>query len=218
MKATLAQRGYLALFSLVLLVGLATTLGHYLAPIPSPEQITQLNIRPGMSWYYEQMARYRAHPITTAAHVMLATAMVVLTVIQLLPGIRRRMPALHRWSGRAFMVLGTIIGVSGIVLSLVMPFGGISETIFVGFFATAFFYALWRGYRHIRRREVAQHRIWMLRMVAIGFAPMTMRPIYGTLLQFLEMRAEDLFTPMMVLATIINLVALQWWLTSRARA
>jgi uncharacterized membrane protein YozB (DUF420 family) len=46
-------------------------------------------------------------------------------------------------------------------------------------FATFFLFALCKAFWHIRRREIALHREWMIRAFAVGLAVATIRPIIG---------------------------------------
>lgn len=212
MLSKLSRRAFLILFGLLFVVGLLASLGHYLAPIPSVEQIQQYNIKPGTDWYVEQMANYREFAATTGLHVMPAFFFILLSLFQLSAKLRQNYPAFHRWNGRLFMLLSLSISISGLALGLFMPFAGPVETLFVVIYASAFTYALWRGYQHIRRREVAQHRLWMLRMVALGYAPVTMRLIYVVMLQTMAVEAKDIFTPTMLAGAILNLIAIEWWM------
>jgi len=57
----------------------------------------------------------------------------------------------------------------------IVPQSGSATTLF----ATFFLFALCKAFWHIRRREVALHREWMIRAFSIGLAVATIRPIVG---------------------------------------
>lgn len=50
------------------------------------------------------------------SHVLLAAFVSLAGVLQLLPVIRRRFPAFHRWTGRAYMSVAVFLAVGGIIL------------------------------------------------------------------------------------------------------
>lgn len=212
MLQTLARRSYLTLLGILFLLGLLSTLGHYLAPIPNAEQVAELGKQPGIEYMATQMPLYAKYATTTALHVIPSFLFILLSLMQLSGKIRNRYPALHRWNGRLFMLLGLSIGISGIALALLMPFAGITESIIITPIGLFFLYALWRGYRHIRQGEVAQHRRWMLFMVAVGYSPLSMRIINGVLEGTTDIAPQDIFAWAMLAATIINLMAVEWWM------
>ena len=73
-----------------------------------------------------------------------------------------------------------IIGGTALVMSFAMPaIGGVNQAAATTLFGTLFLFSLGKAYFHIRRREVALHREWMIRAYAIGLAVTTIRPIVG---------------------------------------
>src|SRR5437867_3079479 len=67
-----------------------------------------------------------------------------------------------------------------LVLSFAMPaIGGVNQAASTTLFALFFLFALGKAFRHIRRREIALHREWMIRAFSIGLAVATTRPIIG---------------------------------------
>lgn len=217
MVQTLTRRSYLTLLGILFLLGLLSPLVHYLAPIPNAEQIAELGDQPGIEYVVTQMPLYAQYATTTALHVIPSFLFILLSLMQLSGKIRHRYPTLHRWNGRLFMLLGMSIGISGIALALLMPFAGITESIIIAPIGLFFLYALWRGYRHIRRGELAQHRRWMLFMVAVGYSPLTMRIINSVVEVNTDIAPQNIFAWAMLAATIINLAAVEWWMRKLAR-
>lgn len=213
MYQTIARRTYLTLFGLLFLYGLLATLAHYLMPHPTAEMIASQ--APGMEYLVEQMPRFAEYAATTGLHVIPAFFFILLSLMQLSGKIRKRYPAVHRWNGRLFLLLGASIGISGIALALLIPYGGMSERIIITPIGVFFLYALWRGYTHARERKIGQHRRWMFYMVAVGYAPLTMRIIQSILEASSSIPARDMFAWNMLAATIINLIAVNWWLKKK---
>ena len=77
-----------------------------------------------------------------------------------------------------------------------------------------------RGIRAIRRGEISAHRRWMLRVAALGLAPMTQRLVFPAFAAFGILSLErfwDLFTTALWVSAAINLVSAEWWIQRDAR-
>jgi hypothetical protein len=114
----------------------------------------------------------------TLAHIIPGLAFVILVPFQLSRSWRNRHLRAHRWMGRIMMVLGVIIGISALAMSS-NPIGGAIEASATIFFDLFFLLALSKAYLHIRRREIALHREWVIRAMAIALGIATVRPVMG---------------------------------------
>jgi uncharacterized membrane protein len=137
-------------------------------------------------------AGFDAHPVLTMVHILPGLLFVVLGPFQFVRSLRRRKPAVHRWTGRVLVAAGLIIGVSAMVMSPQMAIGGLNETAATMVFAIVFLFALVKGFLAIRKGKVALHREWMIRAFAVGLAVATVRPIVGL---FFATRAITHLTP-----------------------
>ena len=113
-------------------------------------------------------------PLALRAHVASAAAALLLVPWQLWPGIRSRVPRLHRWTGRAYVVAATAGGLTGLAAAFSTDNGPVAGA---GF---AVLGALWTGttlaaYRAARRRDLVAHRRWAVRSFALAFAAVTLR-------------------------------------------
>ena len=100
-----------------------------------------------------------------SVHLLFALLMTGIGVLQLIPPLRRRLPALHRPLGRVFMagaLLGSLTGfylvwvrgtVGGAPMHLAISLNG---ALIMGF--------AWRAWQHARARRFAEHRRWALRL------------------------------------------------------
>lgn len=100
-----------------------------------------------------------------SVHLVFALLLTGIGVLQLIPPLRRRAPALHRNLGRVFMagaVLGSLSGfylvwvkgtVGGTPMHLAISLNGV---LIVGF--------AWLAWQHARARRFAEHRRWALRL------------------------------------------------------
>jgi uncharacterized membrane protein len=123
---------------------------------------------------------FARYPGLTLIHILPGLLFMVLGPLQFNTTLRTRHRQWHRWSGRVYLVFCLIIGVSALVMSVGMPsIGGLTQRVATTLFGLLFLLALGKAFRHIRRREIAQHREWMIRAFAIGLAVATIRPIIG---------------------------------------
>jgi Predicted membrane protein (DUF2306) len=82
-------------------------------------------------------------------------------------------------------------------------------------FATFFLFALCKAFRHIRRREVALHREWMIRAFAVGLAVATIRPIIGMFFatsRFSGLRPYEFFGIGFWIGFVLHLIAAEAWI------
>ena len=123
---------------------------------------------------------FARHPALSLVHIVPGLFFMVLGPIQFSRSIRARHLWWHRLSGRIFVVCGLVIGVSALVMSFAIPaIGGVNQAAATTLFSILFLFALSKAFWHIRRREIALHREWMIRAFAIGLAVATIRPIVG---------------------------------------
>jgi hypothetical protein len=109
--------------------------------------------------------------IAFGAHALLAGIIAFGGALQLIPQLRARWPALHRWNGRLFMV--TAIGVS--LTGFYMVWVRHSTPTLLGAIATSLNGTLIIGtailaWRAARSRDLAAHRRWALRLYLVANA------------------------------------------------
>lgn len=99
-----------------------------------------------------------------ALHVMLAAIVTVGGLLQLVPAIRGRWPALHRWNGRLFFTIAGFMAIDGLwltwvrgtYLSLISAFPISIDAVLILLFIA-------QAWRLAARRDFAAHRRWALR-------------------------------------------------------
>jgi uncharacterized membrane protein len=116
----------------------------------------------------------------TLTHILPAILFLVLGPLQFVRSLRSKHPRFHRWSGRIFLTVSAVVGVTGLTMAFGKTIGGVDEKAAIALFGSFFLIALAKALRHALRREFAQHREWMIRGYGIGLAVATVRPIMGT--------------------------------------
>ena len=159
---------------------------------------------------------FARYPLLTIVHILPGALFMVLGPLQFSATIRARHRQWHRRLGYVYLVSALVIGLSALVMSVGMPaIGGITQAIATTLFALLFLFALGKAYWHVLRREIARHRVWMIRAFAIGLAIATIRPIIG--LFFATSRVSGL-TPQQFFGVafwigfVLHVVAAELWI------
>lgn len=106
------------------------------------------------------------------AHVLLAAVIAFGGVLQMVPQIRRRAMAFHRWNGRAFMLTAVGGGATGLWMTLVRGVGvsgnGSLGVIALSLDAVLIIAFAWIAWRRARQGDVRNHRRWALRLFMVA--------------------------------------------------
>ncbi|WP_017595353.1 DUF2306 domain-containing protein [Nocardiopsis potens] len=213
------RRPWVAPLALAVLVFLSFSLPRYASL--DPEQAMFYGQGPAWryDWYYPVLVTH----IFAGAVAMLAVC------LQVWPRLRRRHPAVHRWSGRVYVWAGLpLVGLASLAiapLSSTGPGTAVSNIVWS---------LLWiactaAGYLAARRRRYAEHRAWMLRSFALIFAIALNRIWAGVCAAAMSPFLDTAFggdeAAMMAaiasssswLSWTVNLIAVEWWMQRRAR-
>jgi uncharacterized membrane protein len=162
-------------------------------------------------------AAFAQHPVLTFMHIIPGALFMVLGPFQFMPSIRARRLRQHRWSGRVFVAAGYVIGVTALLMTPQMAIGGANERAAILLFDSAFVFSLTKAIWHIRRREISQHREWMLRAFGIGLGVATTRPIVGAFFAARTLAPQEFFGTAFWLGFSITAVAAEVWINMTRR-
>ncbi len=114
---------------------------------------------------------FAEHRLTGFLHVVPGLLMVLLMPLQMSARVRLKWPALHRWSGRVFVLTGLLLSITGVVMNMLFPVvGGLLKVTVIYVMCIAEVATLALGMRAIWRRDVAAHRRWMVRAMGVALA------------------------------------------------
>ena len=117
-------------------------------------------------------ARFFAAPLPVVLHIVSAGVYALLGAFQFVSRLWRRGSGWHRLVGRLLLVpCGLVVGLSGIWMTLFYPYpDGASDLLYVLrlLFGSGMVLSILLGFAAIRRRDIMQHRAWMMRGYAIG--------------------------------------------------
>lgn len=115
--------------------------------------------------------RFFATPGPVVVHIVAVSGYAILGALQFAPRLRARRRGWHRVAGRLVVLCGLIGALSGLWLTLFFPrpdnVGDLLTAVrlVVG---SAWILFLVLGFTAIRRRDVAGHRVWMIRAYALA--------------------------------------------------
>ncbi|MEM6771045.1 MAG: DUF2306 domain-containing protein [Bacteroidota bacterium] len=120
-----------------------------------------------------------------ALHFLAGGTILVLGCLQLLEGVRKKYPGLHRVVGRVYVIACMLAGVGGLVFILLK--GTIGGTVMnVGFtgYGVLMLLASVQTIRFARKGKFDHHRAWALRLFALAIASWLYRMSYGFYIGF----------------------------------
>ena len=107
-------------------------------------------------------------------HVAGAATALLIGSAQFIGPLRRRLPAVHRWTGRVYTAACLVGGAGGLMLSFGSTAGPVAATGF-GLLAVLWLIATGLGWRTALGRDFTAHRRWMIRSWALTLAAVTLR-------------------------------------------
>lgn len=159
---------------------------------------------------------FARYPVLTLIHIIPGLLFMLLGPLQFSSTIRARHLQWHRWNGRILIACGIVIGISALVMSFAMPaIGGVNQAAATALFGAFFLFALCKAFWHIRRREIALHREWMIRAFATGLAVATIRPIIGIFFAtspFSGLTPREFFGTAFWIGFVLQLIAAEAWI------
>lgn len=199
--------GWLVPVGLILLVAIPLIAGAV--------RITQLA---GGAEITPENARFFGSPLPVVVHIVCAAVFAILGAFQFVTSFRRRNPGWHRVAGRVVVACGLLVGVSGLWMTLFYPRAeGTGDLLYVFrlFFGSAMIVCVALGFAAIRRRDVSQHRAWMMRGYAIGLGAGTqvLTLLIGE--SILGSSSEFSHALLMGAGWVINLAVAEWILRRR---
>lgn len=114
------------------------------------------------------------------SHMAAGAAITVLVPLQLIPSIRLRLPALHRWSGRLIIIAAIATSVGGLVyISLRGTIGGTAMDIGFSIYGVLVLVTALQTIRYARARRFGDHNAWALRFFWLALGSWFYRVHYG---------------------------------------
>jgi uncharacterized membrane protein len=140
------------------------------------------------------MPGHAANNLAAFAHVAIAVLIIVAGALQLLPQLRRRAPALHRWTGRFYLAAACGVSLTGLWMMWVRgSVGGTVQHLGLTLNAVLVLACAVMALRHAMARDFATHRRWALRLFLVVSGVWFFR--VGVFLSFLIFQGPFGFNP-----------------------
>ena len=108
------------------------------------------------------------HNTVVAMHLTFAALITAGGLLQLMTGIPRWFPRLHRWNGRLYLVSAFVMGLGGLAMVWTgTNVGGVSQHIAISINAILIMLCAVMVLRHALARRFALHRRWALRLFLV---------------------------------------------------
>ncbi|HEY1265000.1 MAG TPA: DUF2306 domain-containing protein [Terriglobales bacterium] len=111
-----------------------------------------------------------------AIHLLSAVIVVLAGVVQLIPRVRERAPALHRWNGRLYLLTAFTVSLAGLYMMWVRgSVGDLSQHLGQSLNAVLIILCAVMALRYALRRDFKTHRRWALRLYLVVSASLFIR-------------------------------------------
>ena len=103
--------------------------------------------------------------LVVSLHLAFATVVMIGGALQLVPVLRRRWPAFHRWNGRVFLVSVLVMSVGGLIMVWTRgTVGDLSQHVAISINAVLIIWFAGMALRNALARRFDVHRRWALRL------------------------------------------------------
>lgn len=157
--------------------------------------------------------RFLAASVPVTVHILSVSVFCILGAFQVSGPVRQRNPAGHRRAGRVLVPIGIAAALSGLWLTFVYPPGdldGPALFVFRLIFGLAMIVFLGLGFAAIRRRNIAAHRAWMIRAVAVALGAGTQVLTHIPLSLLPDLHDEPGRAVAMGAGWVLNLAVAEW--------
>lgn len=157
--------------------------------------------------------RYVQHPWMTLLHSLPGFLFMTLGPLQFMSSIRKRWIHLHRKSGRIYLGVCILVAIGAISMGFALPIWGWTALQWGTFgYSLLLLFFVFKAYWHIRARQFAKHREWMIRGFATGLAIATFRVTLGDVLLPIGVDFTTAWNTAALISFPINLAAAELWI------
>ncbi|HZH75698.1 MAG TPA: DUF2306 domain-containing protein [Archangium sp.] len=191
-------------------LGSFSALSPYILPKALYDQV--MVVLYGSQIATEMIPKQFEWPVQNMIHRLGGTLYMVMGVLQFSKTFRARRPRVHRWMGRAFILLSFAAAISGVTMAYTHGMAGTVELVPSIVFGALMIFATARAYLYARARDLAQHREWMIRSFSIGLGVATIRILYGVGIATTSLTPTQLIGVTFWSGWLVTMAAGEWWI------
>ncbi|MBC8949911.1 DUF2306 domain-containing protein [Xenorhabdus sp. TS4] len=155
---------------------------------------------------------YIKHHLMSYMHLVTGIVLYILGPLQFVDHIRRKWPKVHKWSGYCFFTTIMVVGITGILMGILFPVGGTSETSSSILFSLVMIFCVLRSIAMILKRRVELHRQWMIRSYMISLGPATMHALIPLFIQIGGKGIGEALSLSLWIGFTIHLILAEVWI------
>jgi uncharacterized membrane protein len=156
-------------------------------------------------FFPQQKEVYAKHAPMLLTHVLGGTIALFLGPWQFRQALRNKHLQIHRWMGRLYLIAVLFGGIGGLYMAT-LAYGGLPARVGFGMLAVLWLTSGFMAYFHIRQKNIATHRLWMIRNYSLTFVAVTLR-LWLPLFQVIGYEFKDAYITVAWLAWVPNLLA-----------
>lgn len=191
---------------LVFVIGIAGYAAHYFDFVPKGV-LTGKGILLEQNWYLSVFY----------GHVFFGMIGLVTGVTQFYKKLRNKHLQLHRNLGKTYVISSLLSAICGFMLAFHAQEGWAAGTSFA-IMANLWFAFTVLAWRSIRKKDIYQHRIWMLRSYAMCCTAISLRLWLGVFTGIAGWGFGDAYIPAAWLCWTLNLVIIEFYIYQDGRA
>ncbi|GIE31097.1 membrane protein [Actinoplanes italicus] len=152
-------------------------------------------------------------PVALIAHIVSVTVFGVLGAFQFAPSLRRGRRRWHRVAGRIVLPAGIVAALSGLWLTLFLPWTDVDSVVLTGTRVAVVTYMLMSlilGLLAVLRRDFTTHRAWMIRGYAVGMGAGTQFFTQAPVLAAAGELTAASRAATLILGWLINVLVAEW--------
>lgn len=187
-------------FILWIIISLVSVIGHWVRLTPPGGHPL------GNEWVIDQMRVFTDHAGAVQVHLISSMVFAFIAPFQFFGRFRGRFISAHRLMGRVFFINLILVVLSGQYLGLVIPFDGWPEVLYTVMLLIAIPFSAYMGISFVKKRDILNHRIWMIRLLCLSMSIATMRIFLATLTSIQPWDIRTWFGVSLILALLCNVL------------
>ena len=161
--------------------------------------------------FFNHWLDFRNYPVPRMVHMVLGVIFVLIGPSQLVPGVRRAFPRLHRAIGWTCLLLSIPLIITGWLFAFKFTYTGLPEQVPTVTFTLIYVWLVYMALKNIRQGNVIKHREWMIRAFAMMMGISATRLWFYIFLKASDVPSTRFFSSIFWLGLGVNLLIAEIW-------
>jgi len=165
----------------------------------------------GFGEHGQMSYHFARRPLAVILHFGFSPLALLIGGFQFLGNVRVKYPAIHRWTGRIYVLACLLGAVGGLWLAATSEAGLVAQSGFA-FLGIAWITVTGKAYLEARAKRFDNHKRWMVRSFALTFAAVTLRLYLGLTMGPLQMDFAVVYALIAWACWVPNLLFAEYYL------